>query len=382
MTMAMLRFLLMQLISSLACIASVTAFSSSHTFCRSSSSGGGGGGVRGALVAAATPILSEDDVVVPNTNSSIPTTIDTDAEDQFYYDHVVRAARDDLVALSHRLTTSSSRKSGSGENVFIRRPSDAIRLVREIDRLETIVAASSNRNEENSFQRRRRMKELLVGDWTLIATAYVPSSRFRGSVTNDNNKLNDSSERNSKGSHWFNDFQATPSIDVTQRIRCTASEKGETQDEYDDDDGSTTATTTEIDRVDNVIEISPPTTDESNILFRLLNPLSISKTKLVLIHNANIESVHPVLRTKIAWVSTVLNVAGSSSTTTSSSSVSSNNQFFDANGQDLLGINNLFGEFINVGSFDTPYVDERVRVSRSPGPVFETVRVFVRKEDA
>jgi hypothetical protein len=186
--------------------------------------------------------------------------------------------------------------------------------------------------------------------------------------TTKDNKMNESSDRNSKGFEWFNDLKEAPSIEVTQRIRCTANEKAQA----DGDDNATT--TMEIDRVDNVIEISPPSTDD-NILLRLLNPLSISKTKLVLIHNANIESVHPVLRTKIAWVSTVLNVAGPSSTSSSS------NQLFDSNGQDLLGINNLFGEYLNVGSFDTPYVDERVRVSRSPGPVFETVRVFVRKEE-
>jgi hypothetical protein len=304
----------------------------------------------------------------------MPMPIDNHGE-EFYYDEVVRAARDDLVALSQTLTSSNGGGSSS-KNVYVRRPSDAIRLLKEIDRLEAIVASSNNNNDDNNnFQRRRRKKELLVGDWTLIATANVPSSRFRGRTTKDN-KMNDSRDRNrnSKGFGWFNDFQEAPSIEVTQRIRSTANEKAKADgDEY----GSTTKTTTamEIDRVDNVIEISPPTTDENNILLRLLNPLSISKTKLVLIHNANIESVYPVLRTKIAWVSTVLNVAGGSSTTTSSSS----NQFFDANGQDLLGINNLFGEYLNVGSFDTPFVDERVRVSRSPGPVFETVRVFVRK---
>jgi len=370
MTMATLRFLLVQLLSSAACLASISAFTSSRI--NDAVRCGGGAGycpssrrqpivVVGAIADAS--LLSEDDVV-PTTNSSIPTPIDNDGE-EFFYDEVIRAARDDLVTLSQTLTSSNG--SGGSSSKFIRRPSDALRLLKEIDRLEAMVA-SSNYNDDNNFQRRRRKKELLVGDWTLIATANVPSSRFRGTTTKDN-KMNESSDRNSKGFEWFNDLKEAPSIEVTQRIRCTANEKAQA----DGDDNATT--TMEIDRVDNVIEISPPSTDDNNILLRLLNPLSISKTKLVLIHNANIESVHPVLRTKIAWVSTVLNVAGPSSTSSSS------NQLFDSNGQDLLGINNLFGEYLNVGSFDTPYVDERVRVSRSPGPVFETVRVFVRKEE-
>jgi hypothetical protein len=377
--MTMFRLLLVQLVSSAACLASVSAFTSS----RINDAVRGGGGVGGywyssrriPIVAvgaiAEASLLSEDDVV-PTTNSSLPTPTDNHGE-EFYYDEVVRAARDDLVALSQTLTSSNGGGSSS-KNVYVRRPSDAIRLLKEIDRLEAMVASSNNNYDDNNFQRRRRKKELLVGDWTLIATANVPSSRFRGRTTNDN-KMNDSSDRNSNGFGWFNNFQEAPSIEVTQRIRSTANEKAQSDGDENGTNATTTTATMEIDRVDNIIEISSPTTDENNMLLRLLNPLSISKTKLVLIHNANIESVYPVLRTKIAWVSTVLNVAGGSSTTTSSSS----NQFFDANGQDLLGINNLFGEYLNVGSFDTPFVDERVRVSRSPGPVFETVRVFVRK---
>lgn len=377
--MAMLRFLLPQLmiISSVMCFVSVTAFSSFRACCSSSTLQQQRPIVVAAAMMVDSSLLTEDEAVVPSTNNSSATLPTTNNDEEFYYDDVVRTARDDLVSLSQALTsaTSSNTIVGIGKNVFLRRPSDAIRLVREIDRLEAIViASSSNDNKENNFQRRQKTKELLVGDWVLIATANVPSSRFRGRATNDNNKkINDGRGRKSKGIGWVNDGIR---FEVTQRIRCTANEKGETDGESNVDDGNntTTATTMEIDRVDNVIEIFPPT-DENNILRRLLNPLSIARTKLVLIHNANIESVSPVLRTKIAWVSTVLNVAGTSSAS------SSNNQFFDVNGQDLLGINNLFGEFLNVGSFETPYVDERVRVSRSPGPVFETVRVFVRKEE-
>ena len=87
---------------------------------------------------------------------------------------------------------------------------------------------------------------------------------------------------------------------------------------------------------------------------------------MVLIHKAEVESVSPILRTKIAWTSSVLNVAGTS-------------QYFDESGSDIFGVNNLLGEFLSVGSFDTPFVDEDVRVSRSTsGPILEQLRVFVR----
>ena len=134
--------------------------------------------------------------------------------------------------------------------------------------------------------------------------------------------------------------------------------------------------TSSINRVDNVIEFTPLNTLEDilpsslpiyDIVSKInINPLQISKGKVVLIHKAEIESTKPILRTKISWTSSVLNVAGES-------------QYFDTDGDDVFGINNLLGEFINVGTFDTPYVDEDVRISRSSGPVFETLRVFVKK---
>ena len=62
---------------------------------------------------------------------------------------------------------------------------------------------------------------------------------------------------------------------------------------------------------------------------------------------------------------TVFNVAGSS-------------QFFNPDGEDVFGVNNLLGD-LQAGTFDTPYVDEEVRISRSSGPVLEQLRVFVRE---
>jgi hypothetical protein len=49
-------------------------------------------------------------------------------------------------------------------------------------------------------------------------------------------------------------------------------------------------------------------------------------------------------------------------------------------GEDVLGINIPFGEFLNAGSFDTTFLDDSMRVSRSKtGPV-DQLRVFIKTE--
>lgn len=266
----------------------------------------------------------------------------------------VLQARNRLVALSKALTTNSP----SGK--FITRPSSKKKLQQAIADLEAVSSSSSSASRE---------KELLLGDWKLVATSNVPSSDIRRRMTENQNNNSD------KKKSWFNMPKARSglssdssslnpiqksiqkSFQVTQRIRNDGAEDGD------------------INRVDNVIEFTPLDTLEdilpresplSNIFGQVnVNPLQVKKGKVVLIHKAEVESVSP-LRTKIAWTSSVLNVAGTS-------------QYFDESGSDIFGVNNLFGEFLNVGSFDTPYVDEDVRVSRSTsGPILEQLRVFVR----
>jgi len=256
-------------------------------------------------------------------------------------------SRNRLLALS----TSLANNSPSGK-VFIRRPSDKIRLQKAISELESLSS-----NDDNGAG--DRDKELLLGDWTLVATASLPSSDIRRRFDRGGKKKggwpfgkkNDGVRRNPIQK------SISDSIEVTQRIRSTSSSA--------------------IDRVDNVIQFTPVSSLESIIpsaspLFGILsgvnvNPLQVSKSKVVLVHKAEVESVRPVLRTKIAWTSSILNIAGES-------------QLFDPEGADIFGVNNLLGDFVDSsGTFDTPYIDENVRVSRTSGPVLEQLRVFVRE---
>ena len=277
----------------------------------------------------------------------------------------VLQARNRLIALSKALTTNSP----TGK--FVTRPSDTKKFQQAIADLEAVSSSSASSSAN-------REKELLLGDWKLIATSNVPSSDIRRRITEkqSNNNTSDkkkkswfkipkarsglSSDNNSSSS--LNPLQKSiqKSFQVTQRIR----NNGAAEEDR------------EITRVDNVIEFTPLNTLEdilpqelplSNMFGQInVNPLQVKKGKVVLIHKAEVESVSPILRTKIAWTSSVLNVAGTS-------------EYFEEGGADVFGVNNLFGDFLSVGSFDTPFVDGDVRVSRSTsGPILEQLRVFVR----
>mmetsp|Transcript_34808 Transcript_34808/g.68508 ORF Transcript_34808/g.68508 Transcript_34808/m.68508 type:complete len:325 (-) Transcript_34808:241-1215(-) len=129
-----------------------------------------------------------------------------------------------------------------------------------------------------------------------------------------------------------------------------------------------------IGRIDNVLEFSPPESSGgvADGLLRLLNPLGVTGTKISLIHSAEVEAEGPpVLRTRIALKSVVLNVAGTS-------------KVLDAGGGDVFGLNlpGLPGmeEFANAGKFDTTYVDGDVRISRGTVGYLDQLRVFVRED--
>lgn len=136
------------------------------------------------------------------------------------------------------------------------------------------------------------------------------------------------------------------------------------------------ASDTTIDRVDHVVEYMPP--DTLSEFFDTLpdaikslniNPLQVSESKVILVHKAEIESVIPSIKTKLSLQSVVLNVAGKS-------------QILEPDGADVLGINVPFGEQLNAGSFETTYLDEDLRVSRSKTGIVDQLRVFVRSSEA
>lgn len=195
------------------------------------------------------------------------------------------SSRNRLVALSSTLS------SNSATGRFVTRPADKIKLQRAINELESVSPPMGMKE-----------KDLMVGDWTLVATANVANSDVRRRFGGRNQ------------SSWFGKGRSglslfgrdglsldslqknlRKSIEVTQRIR--------------DTEGNG-----EINRVDNVIEYTPFETlseiipKESPLAFLSeinVNPLKVTKSKVVLVHKAEVESVAPVLRTKIAWTSSV-----------------------------------------------------------------------------
>ena len=128
---------------------------------------------------------------------------------------------------------------------------------------------------------------------------------------------------------------------------------------------------TVIDRIDHVLSFSPPKQLQdlvenlpSQLMGLNINPLDVTKSKLVLIHKASMEEGR---KTSLALKSVVWNVAGSST-------------LLDPNGKDLLGINLPWGEFVNGGDFETTFMDDTIRISRTPaqGLAPDVLRVFVR----
>lgn len=192
----------------------------------------------------------------------------------------------------------------------------------------------------------------LVGDWNLLCTTASPTG-FDNNIPEQGKSFfaNINSFVNENLSNPLNE-KIRESVNVVQRVRTS-------------DESSTTA----YDRVDNVIEFTPFSLEDIfNIKDNLSNPLQVSKSKVSLVHSAECESVSPVLRTKLVLKSIILTVAGKS-------------QYLEPEGADVLGLNVPLGDLFNFGNFDTTYVDENMRVSRSKVGLVEQLRVFIKEED-
>lgn len=191
-------------------------------------------------------------------------------------------------------------------------------------------------------------QEAYIGDWTLLCTVATPKANFPKIPVPPNNPIRESI---AKASNQY--------VKVLQRIRS--------------DDNRI------VNRVDHVIEYQPPdevgsvlsaipNLPEAISKLKLPNPLQVSKTKLVLCHKAEVSnSDSSLFSTKLTLNSVVLNVAGTST-------------ILDPNGADVWALN-LPGvqDVLGRDTFETTYMDDTLRISRTNAGLIDQLRVFVRE---
>ncbi|GAX10670.1 hypothetical protein FisN_14Lh178 [Fistulifera solaris] len=190
--------------------------------------------------------------------------------------------------------------------------------------------------------------EAYLGDWTLLCTVATPKSNFPPIPILPNNPIRESIAQAS------NQY-----VKVVQRIRS--------------DNNSQT-----VNRVDHVIEYQPPdqignvlsaipNLPEAIAKLKLPNPLQVSKSKVVLCHQAQVSpSDSSLFTTKLTLTSVVLNVAGTSA-------------MLDPQGADVWGVN-LPGvqDVLGRDTFETTYLDDTLRISRTQAGFIDQLRLFVR----
>ena len=172
-----------------------------------------------------------------------------------------------------------------------------------------------------------KSQELMVGDWKLLCSIAQPSQDIMGGADMDTKQTKSKGKGKGKGVFGLPSFFPTPneifqnvnelvdlnpiqksirdSVDVVQRIRAISD---------NDDYPSMVEGIDTFNRIDNVIEFkpSPITTfleenkpDAISNLDVNFNPLEVSKSKVTLAHTAKVQSISPLLRTKMALKSVI-----------------------------------------------------------------------------
>jgi len=195
-----------------------------------------------------------------------------------------------------------------------------------------------------------RLSKDICGEWELVCTTVtsqegIDTSQLPSALLNPLQQIRDTITK-----------QANKYVKVEQIIQWPA-------------DGSL-----EIDRIDHVIEYRPPE-ELRDVLDNLpeqlqalsINPLHVSRSKLVLVHKATVESTEDPLSISLSLKSIILNVAGTST-------------FLDPNGKDVTALNLPLGELLNSGTFETTYLDDTLRISRGQTVAGKQLRVFTRPQ--
>jgi len=180
----------------------------------------------------------------------------------------VTNAKERLLSLAQKL------REDNPAGVFIVESSSKEDLMQAVAEMEAVCGAPKN-----------EYKNLMIGEWSLLCTMSTPKFGKRDKKPFGVTKIPEFLKKSPLLE------KTRKSVEVTQSIRCTDEQEV-------------------INRVDNIIEFTPfsfsDVFNSSSILKNLdLNPLEVSKSKLTLAHKAEVESVSPVLRTKLALQSII-----------------------------------------------------------------------------